>query len=68
MPKVLSWRKLKASENFLYFWVDRVTQQEIEDVRIGKVLAYTNELFYYPTQQANWRLTGHMYYLISALI
>lgn len=44
MPEVPSWRNLKALENFLYFWVDRVTQQEIEDVGFGKGLAYKNEL------------------------
>ncbi len=53
MPEVLSRRNLKALENFLYFWVDKVIQQETEDVGFGKGLAYKNELFYYPTQQAN---------------
>lgn len=39
MPEVLSRGNLKAPENFFYFWVDRVTQQEIEDVGIGKGLS-----------------------------
>lgn len=68
MPEVLSWGNLKAPENFSYLWVDRVTQQEVEDFGIGKGLAHKNELFYDSTQQANWRLTGHMYGFISASI
>lgn len=61
MPEVLSWGNLKAPENFCYLWVDRVTQQEIEDVGIGKSLAHKNELFYYSTQQAGKLKTNRPY-------
>lgn len=61
-------REFKGTREFLMFLHWQIDQLEVEDVGIGKGLTYKNKLFYYPTQQADWKLIGHMYDLISVSV